>query len=101
MKTLQNSDKFHLSAAVGWLEFGNRQEANEELERIALGKTVMKIESGMNWVPVTREIQFTVAVTDGCEAYLRRAVRFPAPRAPTCPGFERPFFELIAGERGK
>jgi tetratricopeptide (TPR) repeat protein len=28
-------DNFHLSAAIGWLELGNWQEANEELEKIA------------------------------------------------------------------
>lgn len=35
MKRLTPPDSHHLSAAVGWLELGNWQEANEELERIA------------------------------------------------------------------
>ncbi len=29
-----NPDLFHLSAAIGWLELGNWQEANDELEQI-------------------------------------------------------------------
>src|ERR1700678_981544 len=36
VKSLESPDHFHLSAAVGWLELGNWQEANGELEKIAL-----------------------------------------------------------------
>jgi tetratricopeptide (TPR) repeat protein len=32
---LEPPDSFHLNAAQGWLELGNSQEANEDLERIA------------------------------------------------------------------
>ncbi len=35
VEPLDKPDIFHLSAAVGWLELGNWQEANEELERIS------------------------------------------------------------------
>lgn len=35
MNTFESPDKYHLQAAVGWLELGNWTEANEELERIA------------------------------------------------------------------
>lgn len=34
MKRLNSPDTHHLSAAVGWLELGNWQEANEEIEKI-------------------------------------------------------------------
>jgi tetratricopeptide (TPR) repeat protein len=34
MKPLSPPDSHHLSAATGWLELGNWQEANEELEEI-------------------------------------------------------------------
>jgi tetratricopeptide (TPR) repeat protein len=34
MKSLDAPDTFHLSAAIGWLELGNWNEANEELEKI-------------------------------------------------------------------
>ena len=34
MSHLDYPDAFHLRSAVGWLELGNWQEANEELERI-------------------------------------------------------------------
>ena len=34
MKPVQPPDSHHLSAAIGWLELGNWQEANEELEKI-------------------------------------------------------------------
>jgi tetratricopeptide (TPR) repeat protein len=36
VKSLESPDHFHLSAAIGWLELGNWQEANEELEKITL-----------------------------------------------------------------
>ena len=36
MKPLQPPDSHHLQAAIGWLELGNWQEANEELETITL-----------------------------------------------------------------
>ena len=35
MKSLDSPNNHHLSAAIGWLELGNWQEANEELEKIA------------------------------------------------------------------
>lgn len=34
--TLQPPDSFHLSAAVGWLELGDYDSANEELARITI-----------------------------------------------------------------
>jgi predicted Zn-dependent protease len=34
VKSLDPPDASHLSAAVGWLQLGNWQEANEELEKI-------------------------------------------------------------------
>ena len=34
MKPLQPPDTFHLQAAQGWIELGNHEEANEELELI-------------------------------------------------------------------
>ena len=34
MKPLQPPDTFHLQAAQGWMELGNHEEANEELELI-------------------------------------------------------------------
>ena len=34
VKSLDPPDTFHLSAALGWLELGNWQEASEELEKI-------------------------------------------------------------------
>lgn len=34
MKPLEMPDCHHVSAAIGWLELGNWQEANEELEKI-------------------------------------------------------------------
>ncbi len=34
MQPLGHEDALHLKAAQGWLELGNHQEANEELERI-------------------------------------------------------------------
>ena len=34
MKPLQPPDTFHLLAAQGWMELGNHEEANEELELI-------------------------------------------------------------------
>ena len=35
LKSLQPPDSFHLDAAEGWLELGNTEEANLELEQIA------------------------------------------------------------------
>jgi len=35
MKPLQPPDSYHFSAAIGWLDLGNWQDANEELEKIA------------------------------------------------------------------
>lgn len=35
VKPLDPPDSHNLSAAIGWLGLGNRQEANEELEKIA------------------------------------------------------------------
>jgi len=34
IKALQPPDNHHLSAAIGWLELGNPEEANEELKKI-------------------------------------------------------------------
>ena len=34
VKPLQPPDTFHLQAAQGWMELGNHEEANEELELI-------------------------------------------------------------------
>ena len=34
MRNFSRPDEVHLQAAVGWLELGNWQEANEELENI-------------------------------------------------------------------
>jgi len=35
MNALPSPDRFHLSAALGWIELGNAAEANQELDRIA------------------------------------------------------------------
>jgi hypothetical protein len=35
INSLEPPDSHHLSAAIGWLELGNWQESNEELEKIA------------------------------------------------------------------
>lgn len=37
MRSLEQPDTFHLSAAIGWLGLGKWQEANEELEKITPG----------------------------------------------------------------
>jgi hypothetical protein len=35
MSSLPNIDQEHLNSAIGWLELGNQEEANEELEKIS------------------------------------------------------------------
>ena len=35
MRNFNHADELHLQAAIGWLELGNWQEANEELENIS------------------------------------------------------------------
>jgi hypothetical protein len=37
VNSLDPPDTFHLSAAIGWLELGNWQEANEELRAYPVG----------------------------------------------------------------
>lgn len=49
LKPLEKPDAFHLSAAVGWLELGNWQEANEELERIAPQLRAHPSALGLRW----------------------------------------------------
>jgi tetratricopeptide (TPR) repeat protein len=49
LEPLPPPDSFHLSAAEGWLELGDIQEANEELERITPPMSTHPLVLEMRW----------------------------------------------------
>jgi tetratricopeptide (TPR) repeat protein len=76
MKPLEPPDVYHLRAAEGWVELGNFEEANEELERIAPHLRVHPEALAIRWEVSAHAKKWNLCV-DIADAILKLAPEYP------------------------